>query len=102
MSERTVLIIEDERDTRRLLRFTLDDWNVLEAKDGTEGWRMVQEHRPDLVVVDWRMPGLTGPQLVERMRKDAQLRDVPVIMLTGVVDGQTEAYRHGVDHFLGV
>ena len=100
MSDQTVLIVEDERETRTLLRFTLSEWTVLEARDGDEGWRMAQQHRPNLVIVDWTMPGLSGPELIDKMRQDPHLRDVPVIMLTGRADGQAAAYRHGVDHFL--
>ena len=100
MPERTVLVIDDDPNIRRLLRYCLSDWTVHEAQAGDEGWSRLQDVTPDLLIVDWMMPGLTGPELVQRLRLTPQLRDLPVILLTARDEGGAEAYRHGVDHYV--
>jgi two-component system phosphate regulon response regulator PhoB len=86
--KKTILSVEDTPGIRRLIRMTLEymGFHVLEAADGTEGLAMAREHRPDLVLMDVRMPGVSGLTACETMRADALLKDIPVVMLSSADD----------------
>jgi DNA-binding response OmpR family regulator len=79
---RTVLIIEDDADIRSLLgeRLARAGYAVREADSGEAGLRSAAEERPDLVVVDIRLPGIDGWQVIERLGADASLATVPVLV----------------------
>ncbi len=81
-----ILIIDDEIDVRELLALLLerDGYRVACAEDGTKGFAMVSSFKPDLVITDYVMPGLTGREIVRAMRARPALAGVPVIMVTGV------------------
>jgi DNA-binding response OmpR family regulator len=59
-----------------------DDFNVLEATDGDEAWSLIQEHKPSLVLLDVRMPGRTGLEILSAIRSDTSLAGTRVIILT--------------------
>ncbi|CAM8626674.1 CheY FOG, CheY-like receiver [Comamonadaceae bacterium] len=82
--KKTILSVEDTAGIRRLIRMTLEymGFQVLEAADGEEGLSMAREHRPDLVLMDVRMPGVSGLTACEVMRSDPELRAIPVVMLS--------------------
>ncbi len=81
---KTILIADDEPVLRVLVRTTLEepDVRVLEAADGESALELAERHHPDLVLLDWMMPGLNGLQVVERLRASAYARDLRLIMLT--------------------
>jgi CheY-like chemotaxis protein len=80
----TVVIADDESSVRLLVAETIgsDEYNLLEASDGDEAWRLVQEHRPSLVLLDVRMPGRTGLEVLQNIKADPSLADTKVILLT--------------------
>jgi DNA-binding response OmpR family regulator len=79
----TVLVVEDNGEMRAYLREELSEqWTVLEAADGAEGWERVQAETPDLVVSDVMMPNVGGFELCERIKSDETLRTIPVLLLT--------------------
>jgi CheY-like chemotaxis protein len=80
----TVLIADDEPSVRLLVQATIeaDGYRVLEASDGDEAWALIQEHRPSLVLLDVRMPGRTGLEILGSIKADADLTDTKVILLT--------------------
>jgi len=82
--KKTILSVEDTAGIRRLIRMTLEymGFHVLEAADGEEGLAMAREHRPDLVLMDVRMPGVSGLSACETMRSDPLLKNIPVVMLS--------------------
>ncbi|NBX20059.1 MAG: response regulator [Betaproteobacteria bacterium] len=82
--KKTILSVEDSAGIRRLIRMTLEymGFQVLEAADGEEGLAMAREHHPDLVLMDVRMPGVSGLTACEVMRADPQLQSTPVVMLS--------------------
>jgi CheY-like chemotaxis protein len=82
--KKTVLTVEDGDGIRRLIRMTLEymGFRVLEANGGENGLAMAREHLPDLVLMDVRMPGVSGLTACEVMRSDPQLRAIPVVMLS--------------------
>ena len=82
-----ILIVDDQPDIRKLIKLTLqhlEDADVHEASDGSEGWRLAQNLRPDLMLLDVMMPGeLDGYQVCEKVKKDPVLGShTKVIMLT--------------------
>lgn len=101
---KTILIADDEAHLRLLVRRTLedDDVRLIEAVDGREALEIVSAQRPDLVILDWMMPGLTGPQVLEALRADPATTATPVIMLTARSQkaDRNETLRLGIRGFL--
>jgi CheY-like chemotaxis protein len=87
-----ILVIDDEPDIVTFLTTLLrkNGYEVCEACDGVEGIKKVMEEKPDLVCLDLIMPEKTGIKMYREMRKDQYLRDVPVIMVTGIGSTATE------------
>jgi len=93
----TVLIADDDPDLRDILRSILEPegFRVVEAGDGQKAMELVQSVHPDLLILDFVMPRLDGPQVCATLRKDLLLRHVPIIMLTG--RGEVQDKIHGID-----
>ena len=81
---KTILIADDHDHLRLLVTTTLagPDYRIIEARDGDEACALAQTESPDLLILDWMMPGKSGIQVIETLRKDPSLHDVPVILLT--------------------
>jgi DNA-binding response OmpR family regulator len=79
-----ILVIDDDNDIATLvgLKLEQDGHSVAIAGDGVSGLARLQQDPPDVLIVDWTLPGLTGPEICAAMRADRQLRDIWVIMLT--------------------
>jgi len=79
-----VLVADDEPSVRLLVTATIgpDDYNVLEASDGNEAWELIQGNQPALVLLDVRMPGRTGLEILREIRADPGLAGTKVILLT--------------------
>lgn len=92
MAKQTILVVDDEKDLLDLIEYNLrkEGFNVLKAENGEEGIAMAKEHSPDLVLLDIMMPKMDGLQAVEVMRKDAELKRIPIILLTARSDEKTE------------
>lgn len=89
---RTILLVEDHADTRAMYaEFLRLDFEVLEAGDGIAALEAMQRSLPDVVVTDLALPRMDGFEMIEQMRKDARLRDVPVIALSGYSGAEHEA-----------
>lgn len=87
----TVLLVEDHVDSRQMYaEFLRPEFNVVEADDGVGALQLMQQQRPDIVVTDLALPRMDGFELVERMRADDRLRDVPVIALSGFSGAEYE------------
>jgi two-component system, OmpR family, phosphate regulon response regulator PhoB len=84
MSKPTVLVAEDEGALITLLRYNLEreGYRVLEAQDGEEALLVAAEEKPDLVLLDWMLPQLSGIEVCRRLRGRQETRNVPIIMLT--------------------
>ncbi len=82
--KRTVVYVEDEPAVQRLVEYWLEDagYRVLLAADGSSGLELVRAERPDLVVTDALMPVMTGDELVEALKGDPDLKQIPIIMAT--------------------
>lgn len=83
-----IITIDDEMPIRSLIRHTLrqEGYEVLEAKDGSEGLDKIRHELPDLVVLDFVMPVMNGAETLKAIRSDPQIAHIPVLLLTGVKD----------------
>ena len=80
----TILAVEDEPAIRELLKVNLADagYDVRTAEDAETARRMLDGELPDLLLLDWMLPGLSGLALAKQLRADARTRDLPIIMVT--------------------
>ena len=82
----TVLIIDDEIHIRRLIAQMLElaGYRVLQASNGSEALRLIEETKPDVITCDVFMPGMTGFEVLEAIKSQPDTADTPVIMLTAI------------------
>lgn len=102
-----VLVVDDEHYMRKVVRTLLMSMGIrtiFEAPDGPSGLEMIRTNVPDVVILDWEMPGLDGPSFVRMVRSPETFPqpDVPIIMLTGHGERSRviEAVQVGVNEFL--
>jgi CheY-like chemotaxis protein len=99
-----VLVAEDDPALRELVRETLSllGYEVVEAADGEEALRKIQESVPDLALLDMQMPKLDGAAVIQRIRSDPRLAKLPVVALTGMaMRGDRESgLESGFDDYL--
>src|SRR5919108_271364 len=101
----TVLIIEDNEKNMKLARDVLQakGYNTLEAVTGEEGVKLAKERKPDLILMDIQLPGISGIEAFKQIRGDANTRSIPVVALTASVTptDRTAINAAGFDAFLG-
>jgi two-component system phosphate regulon response regulator PhoB len=80
----TVLVAEDESALVTLLRYNLEreGYRVLDTQDGEEALLIAAEEKPDVIILDWMMPQLSGIEVCRRLRQRQETRNVPILMLT--------------------
>lgn len=94
-----VLIVDDEAYVRALLEQALEDFRdagveLLSVDEGEEAWNAVQIERPDLVILDLMLPGLSGYEICKRIKSNPDLSDIYIIILTA--KGQAADRRRGI------
>lgn len=84
MSPSKILIVEDETDIRKLLHYNLtqEHYRVLEAGDGEQALHVIHKERPDLLILDILLPGLSGLELCRNLRSKPETKSLPILMLT--------------------
>ncbi|TJY62362.1 phosphate regulon transcriptional regulatory protein PhoB [Sinimarinibacterium sp. CAU 1509] len=84
MQGKLILVVEDEAPIREMLRFALNraEFRVAEASGAQEARLRVADERPDLILMDWMMPGISGVELTREFKAQATTRDIPIIMVT--------------------
>jgi DNA-binding response OmpR family regulator len=92
-----ILVAEDERDIRDLIMFTLRyaGHDVIQATNGEEAYALAREQQPQLVLMDVRMPRMTGYDACRAMKADEQTRDIPVVFLSA--KGQEAEVQTGLE-----
>ncbi len=92
----TILIADDDDDVLELVELSLrpGGYRLIVAHDGDEAIQAVRQHHPALVVLDVTMPGMTGYEVVEAIRADPELSDIPVFLLTA--RAQQADVEHGL------
>lgn len=86
--DKTVLVVEDEPDVQLFLQTVLEDagFKVLTASDGEVAWTLINEQRPDFISLDLILPKKTGHRLLRDLRKDKELAEIPVLIVTAHAD----------------
>jgi len=104
MSERTVLIVDDEFAIRDMIRMALEiaEFNCIEAETIQQAFTLSVDERPDLVLLDWMLPGGSGMELLRRLKRGESTREVPVIMLTAKTseDNVIQGLDVGADDYI--
>ena len=80
----SILVVDDEEDIRELIQYNLskDGYRVTCAATGEEGLGLVQTLKPDLVILDLMLPGIDGLEVCRRLKTDAALRSIPIVMIS--------------------
>jgi two-component system, OmpR family, phosphate regulon response regulator PhoB len=104
MTGKEILIVEDEAPIRQMIAYNIRraGFDVAEAEDGLAVRQRLLQHHPDLVLMDWMLPGESGFELLRMIKGDIATREIPVIMLTARV-GEAEkvaALQVGADDFV--
>jgi DNA-binding response OmpR family regulator len=103
-SSKTILIADDDDDTRSIVFDTISvlGYVVIQAKDGEQALRLFEASNPDVVVLDWMMPGRSGPEVCTEIKKRSAAGHVPVLLLTALdsVQNKVHALDGGADDYL--
>jgi two-component system, OmpR family, phosphate regulon response regulator PhoB len=104
MSHPTILIVDDEAPIRDMITLALESvgFSCLQAATAQEAHALVVDKKPDLVLLDWMMPGISGIELARRLRRDDVTASTPIIMLTAKAeeDNKIQGLETGVDDYL--
>jgi two-component system, OmpR family, phosphate regulon response regulator PhoB len=104
MSKPLVLVVEDEAALVTMLRYNLEKqgFRVEEAADGQEALTLIAETRPDLVLLDWMLPAMSGLEVCRQIRRRPATRDLPVIMVTARTEDQdaVRGLNTGADDYI--
>ena len=102
--QKQILIVDDEPAIRDMVAFALrkGDFEPVHAGDAREAQTAIADRVPDLILLDWMLPGTSGLELARRWRKDALTREVPIIMLTarGEENDRVGGLEAGVDDYV--
>lgn len=104
-NKKKVLIIDDDPSLRRQLIFRLqthENMDVIEAESGESGLMNADDHDPDLIILDWMLPDIQGPVVLDLLRQKHKTKSTPVLMLTGrnKFGDIEDAFDHGADAYL--
>lgn len=104
MGAKTILIVEDEQAIREMVGFALTraGFESQEAADAIQAQERLGERLPDLILLDWMLPGTSGIDLARRLKRDEYTREVPIIMLTarGEEDDKIGGLEAGADDYV--
>lgn len=104
MANELILIVDDNEQNRKLARDVLDfaGFRTVEAHGGVEGLALAAKHRPDLVLMDIRMPDISGTEAVRKLKEDERTAAIPVVALTSsTMKGDRERFlADGFDGYL--
>lgn len=103
-AEAKILVVEDEDPVRELLVATLEGagYRVAEAADAEAAQRLASDTSPDLILLDWMLPGMSGLEFTRWLKRDEGYRDIPIIMLTarGEENSKVQGLEAGVDDYV--
>jgi CheY-like chemotaxis protein len=93
---KTILVVDDEKDVVDYLKVIFEDngYNVLIAGDGAECETIAREHKPDLITLDITMPKESGIRAYKNLRRDMELGQIPIVLVTGYEDPNFEKFIH--------
>ncbi|MGQ9830465.1 MAG: phosphate regulon transcriptional regulator PhoB [Thermochromatium sp.] len=93
----TILVIDDEPDIREVIRFALEgsDFRVMEAGHADEARKLLNNETPDLILLDWMLPGRSGLELAHQLKQSSKTKSIPIIMVSA--RGEEEDRIRGLD-----
>ena len=82
-----ILIVEDEKDIRDLIIYSLEGkgYQTISTDDGEKAIKMLKENKPDLIILDWMLPSVSGLEICRSIRRDINTKNIPIIMLTAKI-----------------
>jgi len=97
-----ILYADDDPDIQELIKSILskEGYEIIIAKDGYEALNLTKAHKPDLVILDFLMPGLNGVEICAALKKDNETTDIPVIVVTGYPGEKEKSLSAGAIDFL--
>lgn len=99
-----ILIVEDEKDIRDLIIYALQakGYETISADDGEKALKMLKENKPDLVILDWMLPSVSGLEICRNIRRDKNIKNIPIIMLTAKIteDDKILGLDSGADDYI--
>jgi two-component system phosphate regulon response regulator PhoB len=104
MAGKTILIVDDEAPIREMIAVALEmaGYESLEAADTQQAHSLIVDRMPDLILLDWMLPGTSGIELARRLKRDVLTANIPVIMLTakGEEDNKVQGLEVGADDYI--
>ncbi len=104
MSGKRILLVEDEHSIREMVTFALsqDGYLIDEAEDSQSAEAKMAEHLPDLILLDWMLPNVSGLELLRRWKRNESTQEIPVIMLTAKVEerDKVDGLNSGADDYI--
>jgi two-component system phosphate regulon response regulator PhoB len=100
----TILVIDDEADIREVIRFALEGagFRVLEAGHADDARKLLLAEKPDLLLLDWMLPGRSGLELAQQLKQSSKTRSLPVIMISarGEEEDRVRGLETGADDYI--
>ena len=100
----TILVVEDEKSISTLIQYNLEKegFKVHTSETGEEGFEQIKNNLPDLVLLDWMLPDLSGIDICKQIKKDPKLKSIPVIMLTAKSEeaDKIRGFETGADDYV--
>ena len=104
MTSKTVLIVDDEAAIREMIAVALQmtGYRCLEADNAQNAHAIVVDHQPDIILLDWMMPDVSGIELARRLKRETAYADIPIIMLTArsEEDNKIQGLEAGADDYI--
>jgi len=101
--KKTILLIDDESFLLKVLLVRLNHWGfqALGAESGPKGLDLMRQKRPDLIILDKEMPGMSGEEVIRTVQKDPGLQTIPIIMISADVENiEASAKACSITHYL--
>ncbi|PCJ33573.1 MAG: two-component system response regulator [Moraxellaceae bacterium] len=104
-SKKKILVIDDDESLQRQVEFRLkrhENAKVIQAIDGTHGVEMAKKKLPDLIILDWMLPDISGPEVLIKLKACENTSNIPVLMLTGKskIGDIEDAFELGAEGYL--
>lgn len=96
MTQKKILVVDDEQDIIDFLTTQLSDhgYAICSAHDGLEAMQTIKQERPDLILLDLQMPEETGTGLFRKLRHKKELKDIPIIIISGLAGRHVAVSKH--------
>ena len=99
-----IFVVEDEKPIQTLLRYNLEKegFKVSSSENGEEALSLIKEKKPDLILLDWMLPDLSGIKICQYLKHDKKVQDIPIIMLTakGEEEDKVKGLESGAEDYL--